>query len=137
MVWSGDRLLKLKRSASFAKVAAEPPIGRRARPQAHQAYADGLTDNKPVRTMMIPRRLRRGYLPPFATRAPDCMLETEVSRAVHCDKDVFNCRPYERQAASMSSNFMRRNLGIPHAQGLLLGLHLLAVTSVTLDNIRP
>lgn len=73
----------------------------------------------------------------FATRAPDSMLETEMSRAVHCDKDVFNCRPYERQAASMSSNFMRRNLGIPHAQGLLLGLHLLAVTSVTLDNIRP
>jgi hypothetical protein len=32
---------------------------------------------------------------------------------------------------------MRRILGGPYAQGLFLGLHLLAVTSVTLDNIRP
>lgn len=53
------------------------------------------------------------------------------------DKEVFDCRPCGRPAASMSSNFMRRTLGIPHAQGLLLGLHLLAVTSVTLDSIRP
>ena len=60
MVWSGDRLLKLKRSASFAKVAAEPPIGKRTHLEAHQAYAHGLSDNKPRRTIAALRRLRRG-----------------------------------------------------------------------------
>jgi hypothetical protein len=73
----------------------------------------------------------------FATQAPDRILESKLYRTGQNDKKVFDCRPCGRQAAAMSSNFMRRNLGIPHAQGLFLGRHPLAVTSVTLDNIRP
>ena len=78
MVWSGDLLLKLKRSASFAKVAAEPPIGRYALLEAHQAYAHGLFDNKPSRTITTLQVTQRLLTAVIATRAAASILESEM-----------------------------------------------------------